>query len=133
LGGDGITNNQGWQGREIYALRGYDVSDVNAQAAQGGSAIFNKYSLELRYPLSLNPSSTIFVTGFFDGGNSWNRFKEYDPFDLKRSAGMGLRVFLPMFGTLGFDYGFGFDKKLSTGSKFTDYAKFTIVLGFEPE
>lgn len=133
IGGDGITNNVGFQGREIYALRGYaDAQEVNRNST-GGTSIFNKYSLELRYPISLNPSSTIYVHTFFDGGNSWNRFREYDPLDLKRSTGVGLRVFLPMFGILGFDYGIGFDKDLPIGTKFSSYGKFNIVLGFEPE
>jgi outer membrane protein insertion porin family len=80
------------------------------------------------------PPSTIFVTAFAQGGNAWQKASDFNPFDLRRSAGLGLRVFLPMFGTLGFDYGFGFDKPALTGSrKWTDYAKFNIVLGFEPD
>jgi outer membrane protein insertion porin family len=84
----------------------------------------------MRYPLSLNPNSTIFVTSWIQGGNGYENFKKYNPFDLRRSAGFGARVFLPMFGLLGFDYGWGFDKQL-TGSN--GYGKFNIVLGFEPE
>ena len=89
-----------------------------------------KVTIELRYPLSLNPSSTIYVLAFAQGGNAWKRARDYNPFDLKRSAGVGLRVFLPMFGVLGFDYGLGFDKP---GTGFKQLAKFNIVLGFEPE
>ena len=98
-----------------------------------GAPIFNKYTVELRYPLSLNPNSTIYVTAFAQGGNAYANFKQYNPFDLRRSAGLGARVFLPMFGLLGFDYGFGFDKNLPAGSKLTDYGTFNIILGFEPE
>ncbi|MBV6652226.1 MAG: BamA/TamA family outer membrane protein, partial [Mameliella sp.] len=92
----------------------------------------NKFTVELRYPLSLNPSSTIFVLAFAQGGNAWNSTREYNPFDLRRSAGLGLRVFLPMFGTLGFDYGIGFDKP---GAERTlqGLGNFNIILGFEPE
>lgn len=133
LGGDGLTNqNNQIQGRDILALRGYEVSDIDVNN-EGGGTIFNKYTLELRYPLSLNPSSTIYATAFLQGGNAWGRFRDFNPFDVKKSAGMGVRVFLPMFGLLGFDYGFGFDKNLATDAKFTDYAKFNIIIGFEPE
>ncbi|HEX5624500.1 MAG TPA: outer membrane protein assembly factor BamA [Saprospiraceae bacterium] len=144
LGGDGL-NNQSFTvtGRDIFSLRGYEVEDVKAKSIEGRSlnenlddaTIFNKFTMELRYPLSLNPSATIFGALWVQGGNSWNSFKEYNPFDLKRSVGIGMRVFLPMFGLLGFDYGVGFDKPWldpkTTGLK--DYAKFSLVLGFEPE
>ncbi len=88
--------------------------------------------MELRYLISPNPSATVYVLGFLQGGNAWTGFRDYNPFMLKRSAGLGLRVFLPMFGTLGFDYGIGFDKNLPIGSKPWDYGAFNIVLGFEP-
>lgn len=135
LGGDGLNNQTfGLNGRDIISLRGYEVSDIMAPFP-GGAGVFNKYTVELRYPISLNPSSTIFVTAFAQGGNAWQSAKDFNPFDLRRSAGLGLRVFLPMFGTLGFDYGFGFDKPALIGRtrKWTDYAKFNIVLGFEPD
>jgi outer membrane protein insertion porin family len=137
LGGDGINNqNIGLQGREIVSMRGYDVSDIkgngqtNSLGNSPGAPLYNKFTLELRYPLSLNPNSTIYVTSWVQGGNAYESFKKYNPFDLKRSAGFGARVFLPMFGLLGFDYGWGFDKVLD-GTK--TYGKFNIVLGFEPE
>lgn len=138
LGGDGINNQQfGFAGVDIISLRGYDVNDLEANLdPNGGSGniatpVFSKHTLELRYPLSLNPSSTIFVTAFAQAGNAWRTVRDFNPFDLKRSAGVGLRVFLPMFGTLGFDYGLGFDKDLDgTDAKL---GTFNIVLGFEPE
>jgi outer membrane protein insertion porin family len=74
-----------------------------------GGTIYTKYTLELRYPLSLNPSATIFALGFVEGGNSWAGFADFNPFAIYRSAGFGLRVFLPMFGLLGLDWGYGFD------------------------
>lgn len=131
LGGDGLNNqNAGITGKDILALRGYEVGDLSANG-QGGGSIFEKYTVELRYPLSTNPNSAIYVHSFIQGGNVWSGFKNYDPFDLKRSAGFGVRVFLPMFGLLGFDYGWGFDKQI----RGTDggFGKFSIILGFEPE
>lgn len=135
LGGDGISNFQGIQGRDIISLRGYrdpiaDVSEANRQ----GAALYNKITMELRYLISPNPSATIWVLAFAEAGNAWSGFDDYDPFALKRSVGAGLRVFLPMFGTLGFDYGIGFDKPHLNGStNFTDYGAFNIILGFEPK
>ncbi len=135
LGGDGISNFQGLQGKDIISLRGYrdpvqDVSTANAQ----GAAIYNKITMELRYLISPNPSATIWVLAFAEAGNAWSNFEEYNPFQLKRSVGAGVRVFLPMFGTLGFDYGIGFDKPHLNGTKnITDYGSFNIVLGFEPK
>lgn len=108
LGGSGLTGFA-LDGREIIALRGYmDQSVGNLNGT--GSVIVNKYSMELRYPISLNPSATIYALGFADAGNAWGNYKKYSPFDVVRSAGMGVRVFLPMFGLLGLDYGWGFDK-----------------------
>jgi len=115
---------------ERFALRGYEVADINnGQSA----AVYDKFTFELRYPLSLNPSSTIYAKLFAQGGNAWNSFEEFNPFDMRRSVGGGLRVFLPMFGLLGFDYGFGFDKTVPEGSNIGAYGQFNIVLGFEPE
>ncbi len=137
LGGDGLSNqNYGITGRDILALRGYEVADLAANAAtSGGATIFNKFTMELRYPLTLNPNSSIFLLTFLEGGNAWIGSKNYNPFDLKRSAGIGMRVFLPMFGLLGFDYGFGFDKDIPDNDKkrFGSYGKFSIILGFEPD
>lgn len=139
LGGDGINNRQfTFTGEDIISLRGYEVSDLENNDINGSSIatpLYDKFTVELRYPISLNPSSTIFVLAFAQGGNSWRNAKDFNPFDLKRSAGVGLRVYLPMFGMLGFDYGFGFDKERqydATG-KAESIGKFSIILGFEPE
>lgn len=136
LGGDGLSNqNFGLNGRDIISLRGYDTGDIMGPFA-GGAGVFSKYTVELRYPISLNPQSTIFVTTFAQGGNAWARAADFNPFDVRRSVGAGLRVFLPMFGTLGFDWGIGFDKQdvINSGSrKLSDFARFNIVLGFEPD
>ena len=136
LGGDGINNQQfGFAGVDIISLRGYEVNQLEGNLdPSGGTAatpLFDKFTVELRYPLSLNPSSTIYVLGFAQGGNAWRSFRDFNPFDFKRSAGLGLRVFLPMFGVLGFDYGVGFDKPGPRTLR--NLADFNIVLGFEPE
>ncbi len=136
LGGDGLNNQQVQiTGKDIIAVRGYEINEVmsNEIIQDGGASIFNKYTIELRYPFTLNPNSTIYAHLFAQGANAYSGFREFNPFELKRSAGAGLRVFLPMFGLLGFDYGFGFDKELEAGAKWTDFATFNIVLGFEPE
>lgn len=137
LGGDGLSNqNVGIQGTDIIALRGYEPEDIDPTNGRGeGGTIFNKFTAELRYPLSTNPNSTIFGTLFLQAGNQWNGFNEYNPFDLRRSVGAGVRVFLPMFGLLGFDYGFGLDKVVdgNENPSFGQLGKFSIVLGFEPD
>jgi outer membrane protein insertion porin family len=133
LGGDGISNFAGIQGKDIVSARGYEVEDYAANNTSDGTAAFNKFALEIRYPFSLNPSSTIYALVFAEGSNAYSSMQDYNPFDLKRSVGAGLRVFLPMFGTLGFDYGLGFDKNLGAGAKWSEYGNFNIILGFEPE
>ena len=105
LGGSGLSGFS-LDGREIIALRGYDEQTISSNT---GDRLISKYTLELRYPVSLNPSATIYLLSFLEGGNSWNDYKKYNPFKVKRSAGVGVRIFLPMFGLLGLDYGFGFD------------------------
>lgn len=134
LGGDGLSNGfTAFLGNDIISLRGYDLTDV-PNSLNGGAALYDKLTMELRYPVSLAPTSTIYLLGFLEGGNSWKSFKTFNPFDLKRSAGVGLRVFLPMFGTLGFDYGLGFDKLgVPKGSPWSQYGRFSIILGFEPD
>ncbi|MDQ6608696.1 MAG: outer membrane protein assembly factor, partial [Bacteroidota bacterium] len=115
LGGDGLTNNNGILGYDIVSLRGYPVFDVSDPSVNNPDqtnaskffTIFNKYSMELRYPLVTNPGSTIYALTFFDAANGWFSFKDYNPFKLRRSVGVGMRFFLPMFGLLGFDYGVG--------------------------
>jgi outer membrane protein insertion porin family len=105
LGGSGLTG-YALDGREIIALRGYDDQSLSPQT---GSNYIAKYSAELRFPVTLNPSATIFVLGFAEAGNSWTYAKDFNPFQVYRSAGLGIRVFLPMFGLLGFDYGWRLD------------------------
>ena len=107
LGGSGLSGFA-LDGREIIALRGYEDQSLSPRT---GGAFITKYTAELRYPISLNPSATIWGHVFAEAGNSWNVKKDFSPFsDIKRSAGFGLKIFLPMFGLLGFDYGWGFDQ-----------------------
>ena len=112
LGGDGLSGANNLDGREIIGMRGYANESLTPDYYKNkntGATIYNKSTLELRYPLSLNPSATIYVMGFLEAGNAWKDFKSFNPFALKRSAGVGVRVFLPMFGLLGLDWGYGFD------------------------
>jgi outer membrane protein insertion porin family len=113
LGGDGLSGYNNLDGREIIGMRGYLNETITPDYFKNkniGGTIFTKYTLELRYPLSLNPSATIFAAAFLEGGNSWLNFADFNPFSVYRSAGIGLRVFLPMFGLLGLDWGYGFDE-----------------------
>jgi len=139
LGDAGLSNQYALIGYDIISQRGYPVyqtSDPKVNPDQTGATqyftMFNKYVLELRYPLSLNPSSTIYGLAFCEAANGWYDFKTYDPFRLRRSVGLGMRFFLPMFGLLGFDYGIGLDR-YTPGASLKDISRFTFMLGFEPE
>lgn len=111
LGGDGLANYS-MDGRETIQLRGYpnnSLTPVNAVGDQIGATVFNKFSMELRYPITLKSSASIYALAFMEAGSSFRDFKSYNPFALNRSAGVGLRVFMPAFGLLGIDFGHGFD------------------------
>ncbi|OFY35534.1 MAG: outer membrane protein assembly factor BamA [Bacteroidetes bacterium GWF2_38_335] len=111
VGGDGLAGYNLY-GREIVSLRGYSNRSLTPEQTSStvlGANFFDKFTMELRYPLSLNPNATFYVLGFLEGGNAWHDFKEFNPFEIKRSAGVGVRIFLPMFGMLGVDWGYGFD------------------------
>ena len=112
LGGDGLSGYNNFDGREIIGMRGYANETVTPHYSQDkniGGTIYSRYSLELRYPISLAPTSTIYVQAFVEAGNSWEGTRNFDPFDVKRSAGVGARIYLPMFGMLGLDWAYGFD------------------------
>jgi outer membrane protein insertion porin family len=139
VGDAGLTNNFGLLGYDIVAHRGYPVyetSDPSVNPDQQNASrfftIFNKYQLEMRYPLVTNPGSTIYGLAFFEAANGWHDFKDYNPFRLRRSVGVGMRFFLPMFGLLGFDYGIGLDR-ITPGGGLKNASRFTFMLGFEPE
>ena len=109
LGGDGMSQ-YAMDGRETVALRGYTNQSLSSQ---DGSTIYNKFSLELRYPITLKPSASIFALTFLESGNGYDSFREFNPFNAKRSAGLGIRIFMPAFGLLGIDFGYGFDSQYS--------------------
>lgn len=109
LGGDGLQNFV-LDGREIIRLRGYPNNSLVPVTPTGrGGTVYNKYTMELRYLITENPSAQIFALTFMEAGNNFDRFENYRPFSLKRSAGAGVRIFMPMFGLLGVDFGYGFD------------------------
>ncbi len=105
LGGDGL-GAYSLDGREVIQLRGYPNQSLSGN---DGNTIYNKFSLEVRYPVTLAQMASIYVLGFAEGGAAYDGFKEYNPFELSRSAGLGLRIFMPAFGLLGIDFGYGFD------------------------
>lgn len=139
LGDAGLSNNFALLGYDIIAHRGYPVYDnsdprinPDQSSAREFFPIFNKYTLELRYPFSTSASSTIYGLAFFEAANGWYKFQDYNPFKLRRSVGLGMRFFLPMFGLLGFDYGIGLDR-IRAGEPLKSAAKFTFMLGQEPQ
>ncbi len=119
VGGDGMSGYNLY-GYDIIALRGYENGSLTPRVDQEGNVtsngigtksgnVYTRMYLELRYPITLNPSATVYVLGFLEGGNAWYSIDQFNPFLVKRSAGIGLRAFLPMFGLLGIDWGYGFD------------------------
>ncbi len=133
MGGDGMSGYT-TAGSETIGLRGYTsgsltpLSKNESDLGYNGN-IYTKLSLELRYPLLLEQSATIWALAFLEAGNCWGEFKDFNPFDLKRSAGVGVRVFLPMFGLLGIDWGYGFDHNNQDGTR--GGSQFHFVLGQE--
>ena len=118
LGGSGLGATSGLASLENVALRGYPDGQIVSNSrdlageevsSSSGSTIFNKYSLELRYPISFNPAATIYALGFVEAGAAYDSFRQFDPFTLNRSAGLGIRIFMPAFGLLGIDFAYGFD------------------------
>ena len=111
LGGDGLANFA-MDGRENVQLRGYpnnSLTPTNANGDQIGGTVFNKFSMEIRYPITLKSSASIYALAFLEAGSAYRDFKSYNPFELNRSAGAGIRIFMPAFGLLGIDFGHGFD------------------------
>lgn len=139
LGDAGMSNTYSFLGYDIISQRGYPVydnSDPSKNPDKSGAedyfTIFNKYTMELRYPLTLSQSSTIFGLVFAEAANGWYSFHDYNPFQLRRSVGIGARFYLPMFGLLGFDYGIGLDR-LQSGQGIGKAGRFTFMLGYEPD
>ncbi|WP_017730020.1 BamA/OMP85 family outer membrane protein [Nafulsella turpanensis] len=116
LGGDGMSGQAGgyYIGRDIIGLRGYETTSIGPRVGNRttgtGGVVYNKFTLQLRYPLSLNPAATIYLQAFGEAGNNWGSYREFNPFDLYRSAGIGARIFMPAFGLIGIDWAYGFDE-----------------------
>jgi outer membrane protein insertion porin family len=115
VGGSGMSGQAGamFIGRDIIGLRGYKDNQIGPKDDRGqpsGGIIYNKFALQLRYPLSLNPAATIYLQAFGEAGNNWASYKDYNPFNLYRSAGIGARIFMPAFGLIGIDWAYGFDE-----------------------
>lgn len=120
VGGDGLSGYNLY-GRETIAMRGYENGSLTPRVDENNNVVpglsgkksgnvYTKVTLELRYPVSLNPSATVYLLGFLEAGDAWYSIQDFSPFEAKRSAGFGLRAFLPMFGLLGVDWGYGFDE-----------------------
>jgi len=111
LGGDGLTGYNNMDGRELIGMRGYANNTLTpGYPSTLGGTVYEKLTLELRYPISLNPNATIYALGFMEAGNDWLVWQNVNPFNVYRSVGFGVRVFLPMFGLLGLDWGYGLDQ-----------------------
>ena len=125
VGGDGMSGYMTY-GTEIVSLRGYEnysltpqkITPYNTSGSAYAGNVYDKFTVELRYPVILQPQSTIFVLAFLEGGNCWSDIRDFNPFQIKRSAGVGVRIFLPMIGLLGVDWGYGFDDSAHGGSQF---------------
>ncbi len=125
VGGDGMSGYYSY-GTEVIALRGYEnnsltptlPSQYNSNGFAYAGNVYDKFTVELRYPVILQPSSTIYALAFLEGGNCWSDIREFNPFQIKRSAGVGVRIFLPMVGLLGVDWGYGFDGPEGSKSQF---------------
>jgi outer membrane protein insertion porin family len=134
VGGSGLAGQGAFAlaDQDIIGLRGYGDRKVgplnpSGQLTGGGGVVYNKYVMELRYPVSLNPQATIFLLGFVEGGNNWGSYRDFNPFDIKRSAGGGARIFMPAFGLLGIDWGYGFDR--IQGSNVRSGGQFHFTIG----
>lgn len=131
MGGDGMSNYSSY-GSEYVAMRGYASGTLTPYDSKIGTNVgylYDKFTMELRYPLSLEQSATIYALTFVEAGNCFNKISDYNPFNLKRTAGVGVRIFLPMFGMMGIDWGYGFDK--TPGSATVSGSQFHFVLGQE--
>jgi outer membrane protein insertion porin family len=133
MGGSGLTGFN-IDGREIIPLRGFREANSENVVYEGegknGGVGAIKYTFELRYPISLEQQATIYALAFAEAGNTFSSLRQFDPFDAKKAAGMGIRLFLPMLGMLGFDYGFPFDPENNLDPYFTSLpGQFTFTFG----
>jgi outer membrane protein insertion porin family len=134
MGGDGMNFNNFALGQEIVGLRGYENQTITpgrdtrgtADPDPYGGVVYNKYVMELRFLVSPNPSATIFLLTFAEAGNNWGNYRDFNPYDLKKSAGAGARIFMPAFGLIGVDWGYGFDLAPGTLKRSGPQFHFTI-------
>ena len=128
VGGDGLSGYSLY-GVETIGLRGYENGSLTPKDSNGSDAgnVYEKINFELRYPLSLKPQAVVYLLGFVEAGNAWQDINSYNPFSIKRSAGIGIRAFLPMFGLLGVDWGYGFDE--IPGQPDANGSQFHFVIG----
>ena len=127
MGGDGTSGYSTTYGTETIGLRGYDNGSLTPNGRYGYA--YDRFTLELRYPLMLGNTTNIYALAFAEGGNAWQSVKKFNPLDMKRSAGVGVRIFLPMVGLLGIDWAYGFDK--INGSRSAGGSQFHFILGQE--
>ncbi len=134
LGGDAFSGQQGGLlGFDQIGMRGYDIDNFST-SGNGGAGVFNKYSVELRYPLLQSSQASIYGLAFFEAGNAYDSVKNYNPLDLQYSAGIGFRAQVPILGTIGVDYGLGFNKDRIPGANlFQNYGQFNFIIGVELE
>jgi outer membrane protein insertion porin family len=126
MGGDGMTGYSSMYATETIGLRGYENGSISSNAYA-----YSRLSMELRYPFLLEPTSTIYGLLFVEAGNAWNSVKRFNPFDLKRAAGVGVRIFLPMIGLIGIDWAYGFDKPNSGATSTRSGSQFHFIIGQE--
>ena len=138
LGGDGLTGQSFLLGTDVIGLRGYENNSLAPLDQQDpddvfddirGGTVFNKFVMELRYPVSLAPTATIYGLAFFESGNNWNDFKEFNPYNQFRSAGFGIRIFMPAFGLMGLDWAYGFDENPLPGTTGRSGPQFHFSIG----
>jgi outer membrane protein insertion porin family len=126
MGGDGMSGYSTSYAEETIGLRGYENGSLTPYGASGYA--YDRFTLELRYPLLLG-NTTIYGLGFLEGGNAWSQTSNFNPFDIKRSAGLGVRIFLPMVGLMGIDWAYGFDRAYGNSAK--GGSQFHFILGQE--
>lgn len=134
VGGNGMNIiQQGFTGTDPISLRGYEISDLEnnfVNGSESNTSVFNKFGVELRYPFLKNSSFPMYILAFAEGGNAWQSINDYNPFDLKRSVGVGFRAQVPMLGLMGFDLSLGLDKV--ENKNFKDLFQFSFILGIDP-
>jgi outer membrane protein insertion porin family len=128
VGGSGLSGFNFLLGSDIIGLRGYPNNFTLTSLGTGG-VVYDKILFELRYPVAATPAFSLFALTFFEGGNAWGNSKDFNPFNIYRSAGIGARVFMPAFGMIGIDYGFPFDKVPGYSAASLNKSRITFTIG----